>query len=240
VQKKILAVAAAAGAAAQSLIGPPTLQTTIAVAGTLLREERARATGISSTATTEKTEEGKMPRKCSAAGCSKRLSSKLAASGKCLAHQSGSTKKLEPTSSTATKPAAEGHTHVPHSPGNGRPANGHAQPAHAKAAAEPKTTTTTTRTCAMPGCSVRLAHNNEIGLCQVHRPGAPAAAVVHAEASGGNGHAGNGHAANGHAQPSPTSNGHDVILEERISRAMSLIPIEERLAFLDRWLRAQA
>jgi hypothetical protein len=112
------------------------------------------------------------------------------------------------------------------------------------------------------GCGAKLAHNNSTGLCvkcgggegphrarsappAVH---APAPAPVHAEPSNdANGHAShppaaptapsNGHAGNGHAHP--PINGHDVLLEERISRAMSLIPTSQRLAWIATWLSGE-
>ena len=104
---------------------------------------------------------------------------------------------------------------------------------------EEATMATSIRMCSEPNCDKKLSCNNLTGKCQVH---AASAHRPQAEASG-NGHAGNDHGnghtkGNGHAHP--PSNGHDVLLEERLALVMSRIPIAERLAFVDRWLRAEA
>jgi hypothetical protein len=111
--------------------------------------------------------------------------------------------------------------------------------------------------CSEPGCGAKLSATNKSGLCQQHGgskglhgkppvapsravPATAVAAVVHsAAANGGNGHAGNGHAGGGNGQAHPPINGYDVMLEERISRAMSLIPTSQRLAWIATWLNGE-
>ena len=102
------------------------------------------------------------------------------------------------------------------------------------------TTKETTMTCSEPGCSKDLAHNNKTGRCQLHGGEGshhPAAPVVRSERPRGNGHAGNGRAnGNGHAH----GNGHDLAVEARVELVLTKIPLEEKLAFISRWLSGEA
>jgi hypothetical protein len=171
---------------------------------------------VVSTATTE-TKEAEMARFCSEPGCGKRLSSNNKI-GLCFAHG-----------------------------GDG---------AHVRFARDPRAT------CSEPGCTEKIYSTNRSGKCGAHDPnshhahsgsaapavhsaptnggnGAPAAAVHHAtqptattstKPNGAKGH-GNGHAR-------PPSNGHDLALEERVSLVMTRIPLQDRLAFISRWIIA--
>lgn len=100
-------------------------------------------------------------------------------------------------------------------------------------------------TCSTPGCDAKLAHNNSTGKCRVHggdegdaqRARCRTPAAHRSPARDRNGLATNGHVnVNRHA----SGNGHDLVIEKRVSLVLTKIPLEEKLAFISRWLSGEA
>lgn len=224
VQKRILQAAGAREIPTKPVIvGAPTVENTIALAGVLLQRRRIMGS-------TEEQEVTMAEAICAKAGCDKKLANNNT-TGLCQEHgghhhNHNSTPAVH---GTCTTPGCGARLASNNSSGLCKIHGGAEGPHRARGKIETKIGST------VPGNGNASGHANGSGHAS------SAAPVAHrSDSKTGNGHAGNGHHTNGNGHAHPPRNGHDLAIEARVELVMSKIPLAEKLAFISRWVSGES